>query len=339
MKAYNYASFAKVFSEGLIDSNMTKVAQILFKPIISLGKCVNRFGNPYFIDNKDANDWYKQKRDIPANLKKAGESKAVWSGIGNYFDNKVFKKELSDLKTPDMLNNMVKLINESDLSAEYKNDLNKLYKAGDLGVFLGRAFILSILRDNKKKDVSDEKSEAVDYIKGAELKQEFEAFRAQVMEYKKLKPAPISPPVKIEEKEMKYVKELLRVYQEKTGKKCQRVEDLDACPTMKKNFNRQRKNYYLAETIRRGLRDTISPQDDGIFNSAKDEIYDGIIDMVEDDYNCGYNRMCAVLNHATLIQLSVCSNYLTLTWIENNEKKGICHMLVNDGKFNWMEGD
>lgn len=62
--------FAKVFSKGIIKPNMTKIAKILFEPVISLGDCVNRHGEPYTIDNKSASLWYKQEADIPGNLKK-----------------------------------------------------------------------------------------------------------------------------------------------------------------------------------------------------------------------------------------------------------------------------
>lgn len=77
MRVYNYASFAKVFSKGIIKPNMTKIAKILFEPVISLGDCVNRHGEPYTIDNKSASLWYKQEADIPGNLKKAANDGRV----------------------------------------------------------------------------------------------------------------------------------------------------------------------------------------------------------------------------------------------------------------------
>lgn len=42
MSVYNYAAYAKVFSKGVVAPNMTKIAKILFEPIISLGECVTR---------------------------------------------------------------------------------------------------------------------------------------------------------------------------------------------------------------------------------------------------------------------------------------------------------
>lgn len=127
MRVYNYASFAKVFSKGIIKPNMTKIAKILFEPVISLGDCVNRHGEPYTIDNKSASLWYKQEADIPGNLKKAANDGRVYKGIGKYFTDEVLDKVLSGVKADDMVAELLNLIKESDLSEMEKGDLNKLY--------------------------------------------------------------------------------------------------------------------------------------------------------------------------------------------------------------------
>lgn len=49
--------------------------------------------------------------------------------------------------------------------------------------------------------------------------------------------------------------------------------------------------------------------------------------------------MNAVMEHATLVELSSNLQTVTLNWIGPGEKKGICHMLVNDEKLSWIEGD
>ena len=149
MRVYNYASFAEVFSKGIIKPNMTKVAKILFEPIISLGDCVNRRGEPYTIDNKSASLWYKQEADIPGNLKKAANDGRVYKGIGKYFTDEVLDKVLSGVKADDMMNDLLNLIKESDLPEMEKGDLNKLYEDGDLGGFLGRALLRSRVQINR----------------------------------------------------------------------------------------------------------------------------------------------------------------------------------------------
>ena len=120
---------------------------------------------------------------------------------------------------------------------------------------------------------------------------------------------------------------------------CKCVTDLESVPRMKKNFNRHRKDYYLAETIRRELRDTAALQENECFEDVKDEMYDGVVVTEEKDYDFGYDRMMAVLEHATTVGLSSNLQLLTLDWIGPGEKKGICHMLVNDEKLRWIEGD
>ena len=99
MRVYNYASFAKVFSKGIIKPNMTKIAKILFEPVISLGDCVNRHGEPYTIDNKSASLWYKQEADIPGNLKKAVNDGRVYKGIGKYFTDEELRQQEIEIRS------------------------------------------------------------------------------------------------------------------------------------------------------------------------------------------------------------------------------------------------
>lgn len=333
MRVYNYASFAKVISEGIIKPNMTKVAKILFTPIIDLGKCVNRNGEPYCIDNKAASLWSKQEADIPKNLKKAADDRHVFNGIGKYFSDEILDKVLIGVKVDEVISDLIDLIKDSDLPVTQKKDLKKLYEDSDLGGFLGRAFLFAILQDNTKKDILRKVPETT----VSDINDEVEVFNRLIKKIKK--PAPLSPPSTIAADEMKYVTELFHVYQEKTGVKCECVEDLDSCPKMKRNFNRQRKNFYLAETIRRGLRDTVSPQENENFDTVKEEMYEGVVTTEEKDYECGFDRMTAVMEHATVVELSSNLKLLTLNWIGPGEKKGICHMLVNDEKLSWMGDD
>lgn len=336
MRVYNYASFAKVLSKYIIKPNMTKIAKILFEPVISLGDCVNRNGNPYHIDNKAASNWYKQKADIPKNLKEVANATRVNNGIGKYFTDEILDKVFNDAKFDDMMTELLNFIKESDLSETEKGDLTKLYSDNDLGGFLGKAFLYAILQDNMKTDIPYEEYSNPSQST-ADINHEIESFRQLVKKIKK--PDPLCPPPTIAAEEMKYVTELLRVYQEKMREECTCVKALDLFPNMKRNFNRQRKNYYLAETIRRGLRDTLASQENESFDAVKEEMYEGVVTTEEKDYDCGFNRMTAVMEHATIVELSPNLQDITLKWIGPGEKKGICHMLVNDGKLHWIEGD
>lgn len=325
MRVYNYSSFVKVLCEGIINPNKTKVAQVLFEPVINSKGCLQKNGNPYIIDSKKASMWFNQKVDIPENIKKASETKELYYSIPKYFSDNVFGKLLNSGKTEGMLKSLYELICDSDLTNTEKETLKTFYNNNEYPAFLSRAFLCAIIQNNLKRD-----SEELE----KEIKFNMDAFKRYVEESKK--PSPIIPPEDIAPEEMEYVKALYAVYGEKTGTICKKQTDLHNFPRLEKDFDRHRKNYYLAETIRRGLRDTGCFKNSDIFDTVKDEMYEGVVDTEQEEYDCGFDRLSAVMKHATVVQLSRNSENMTLNWIGPGEKKGICHMLVNDKRLNWM---
>ena len=104
-----------------------------------------------------------------------------------------------------------------------------------------------------------------------------------------------------------------------------------------KHLNRQRKDYYSAETIRRFVRDTLT--DSQQFDILKEEIYNGIIDTHEQKYDNGYKRLVEDLKQASVTNTSKSMLDSKLHCIGNSERKGVCHMLVNDEKLRWVDKD
>ena len=328
MKVYNYASFARAFEKGVSKPNMTKIAKALFKPIVELDGVVNRNGNIYTINETYAGNWYKQETDIPENIKTATGRPELVNSIGDYFMDEIIDKLVNQMQETEMYSALTSLILDSDLEQEKKDELMRLYTDNERPDFLGRAFLYAVVRDNLQKDPSIQE-EPVD----SDIRQ----FKELIKKYKK--PTPITPPEEIEDSEIEYVKELYRVYGEVSGEIYARPEDLDAEPKLRKNFDRQRKDYYKAETIHRELRDTIRLDETEGFDLLKDEVYDGIIDTRDKDYDTGMDRLSAVMEHATGVSLSNNLKDRTLDWVGPGEKKGVCHMLVNDHRLSWMEED
>ena len=137
---------------------------------------------------------------------------------------------------------------------------------------------------------------------------------------------------------MIYVNELLKAYGDKEHVSIITREELKSYRELNDNFNRQRKSYYAAESIRESIRDTFQEKDYREFENFKKDIYDGVIETVEEDYPNGYVRLNKTLSHATIIPLSSLLNMLP-GWISPEVKKGACHMLVNDGKIRWVKKD
>ena len=106
-------------------------------------------------------------------------------------------------------------------------------------------------------------------------------------------------------------------------------------------MKKQRKNYYKAESIRRGIRDNFMPEE-GVdhFDDLKDDLYDGIEETVEDtSYKDAMKRLKAVLQQASVVTLNGSVLSFIPGLLGNSSKKGICHMLVNDGRISWVLTD
>jgi hypothetical protein len=133
--------------------------------------------------------------------------------------------------------------------------------------------------------------------------------------------------------ELPYVNALCDVYAEKLGKA---IGDImpDMIPSLSKNIQRhyssQRKAYYQAEYVKHVARETFA-DGDRQFVALKEDAYTGIEDTYfDEDYATGYDRLKAVLDRITTITLTKSALMNVVGLIGNLEKKGICHILVND---------
>ena len=329
MRIFNYSNYAKVLEIGASNPNMTKIATSLFEPIINTPYVLNQKGNPYHIDPKQAKAWYEQSKDIPGNIKSVVGNQDIIEATIEYFSENILDGLINQLKESEMYSNMIKLIKESDLQQDIQDELLQLYEDGETAEFLAKAFLHSIVGDNLKLDPD---------IVIAPVDEDIRVFKELVKKNHR-KPIAITPPEEIEDHEIGYVCELYKVYGEKTGEQYARPEDLKSQPKLAKNFNNQRKSYYSAETIRRELRDTITLDESDSFDILKDEMYDGVIETCDRDFDTGYDRMSSVLEHATTVPISHNLEDRLLDWVGPGEKKGVCHMLVNDKKIKWMEDD
>ncbi len=150
-------------------------------------------------------------------------------------------------------------------------------------------------------------------------------------------PAPLKPTDTIEVVEMPYISALLEAYSDELKVKIDTAKSLEAYGHYFKHLNRQRKDYYSAETIRRFVRDTLT--DSQQFDILKEEIYNGIIDTHEQKYDSGYKRLVEDLKQASVTNTSKSMLDSKLHCIGNSERKGVCHMLVNDEKLRWVNND
>lgn len=96
------------------------------------------------------------------------------------------------------------------------------------------------------------------------------------------------------------------------------------------DFADQQECYFSAEGIQHSIRDTFDDGEDE-FQLLKKDAWQGINMTYRKRYDNGYDRLIAVLEKITNTTLDLSTLNQIRNLIGNMEKKGICHILVNDG--------
>ena len=340
MTVLNYSSYAHVIEKGMNKRNMTGEARVLFDFMCDHEDVVkNRNGERYNVPNKEAIQWFRGEHDVAEVLINAAGDPGIIQDTPDYFEEHVLEGLVNPQKIEIVMNEMLDLIQgDSSIDNAVRDGWIKMYEDGDQGAFLANIFLYAITMSN---DLSKLDEEIITPSLDDDDARELAMFERLVDKHKK--PQSKIPPLEIAPKEMKYVKQLLMAYASAENVPCIEQEDLYTYPKYKKyqaNFERQRRDYYSAETVRESSRDILKIREKDGFDLVKDEILDGVIDVWElnADQN-GYRRMLKVLNEAKGVQLSTTTRHKLLDWIDAAEKKGICHILVGEDRLWWVEDD
>lgn len=142
------------------------------------------------------------------------------------------------------------------------------------------------------------------------------------------------PPSDIQEYEIIYTKQLIGAYNtDKAENDFKSTDDISSVTPYKQHFDRARESFHTAEQLRNFSRDSLGEK---AFNDLQKEIYDGIVDTVEDTEANRFKVVKQSESKAT--SLAIESNPLK-NRCEVIDKKGICHQLVNDKKLKWVEDE
>ena len=140
--------------------------------------------------------------------------------------------------------------------------------------------------------------------------------------------------------ELDYIRALYEAYAQKLNRDTFTSDDIPSLPKRyAENYKEQRMAYYSTVSIERSVRDLFDDGEDE-FDRLKEDAWHGINTTYWMDYQDGYARLNAVLEKitSTTLDSSVLSQMRNL--IGNLEKKGICHILVNDGVISsWVNID
>lgn len=148
----------------------------------------------------------------------------------------------------------------------------------------------------------------------------------------KARPISIVTPTEIKDREMNYVNKLFKAYSDHTKEQINTLEKLNDHSTLINHFHRQREHFYLADSLHKFERDTL-PDGTNAFNELKDEIFGGIIDIVESTFKDGLEKVKKVTQEARKIEIT--SNLL-VSVLKSDDRSGICHHLANEDKIDWV---
>ncbi len=241
----------------------------------------------------------------------------VIASIEEYFKKNVVKRLLKGSED-DLIERLKTIINDDMGIAEIKKqELLANAQKNTLALFLASVYLYSLSKDNVSSGDSGSKP---------------------ITAATELEVIPI--PTGITGVEGSYTDALLAAYGQAEGIENFTVDMLDAYPIHKENFSNQRKYYFAAEAVRRGTRDLYGAKKRDQFEVLKDEMYEGVTEVWEDEAKNGLARMRKVMAQATKTSLDKCRICRDTEWVGNSQRKGVCHFLVGENRLKgWVRDD
>ena len=138
------------------------------------------------------------------------------------------------------------------------------------------------------------------------------------------------PPTEIARGEVRYVQQLLDAYGDNLKTAIGDPQQLTG--VHRRHFVRARESFYCAEALRTFSRDNLP---DGAFESLQQQIHDGVVDVCEGSHPCGFTRVKATTDKASVLELT---SSALLGRVETADRYGICHQLANEDRLTWVPG-
>lgn len=315
MSVLCFGSFARKLKDATATTNEFLI-ELLFTPFYRDG--VN-------IDKADQSRLINSKMTVPVIVKDQADTPAIINIMEKYFHDSVVIhiKQSEKYKLISLLTGII----NGDNSIPEQQKTAFLSKADEdhLSDFLSDVFLYAVQQPNNLKEnpipITPTDHSVCTIIAG----------RIYIDGDEIVLPDSLTPPENIEATESVYILELLRAYAD--AEHAAEFTASNLPDKYKRHFNEQRQNYYNVEAIRRSVRDTgVSEQ----FDYFVDDTYDAVIDVCDQMHANGYERLLKVLQQAANRPKGRSLLETLPNWIGASEKKGACHILVNEGKMTWV---
>lgn len=148
----------------------------------------------------------------------------------------------------------------------------------------------------------------------------------------------MDPPTVPDPQELRYIEAIVEAVNDREHTRYDYSEVAEN-PKYADRLKRYREDFFGAETVKRGCRD-VFPPGESPFDTFKEEIFEGVIDEWECDHKDGMECMTSVLKEAVKINTGRTILEKESVWIGPAQKKGTCHMLVNEKRIEgWVKKD
>lgn len=308
-----FGSFATILKDCGNFTNQS-IAEILIK-----GLC-----GEDTVDYSDKNKLVKSQIDKQF-LKDAAKTKKVIDSIENYFKKEVVN-QLFDIKITQLIEQLKGvIIGDETIYEESKKELLSNCDRTQLAKFLSKIFLFAATQPNTFKGnklplpmVQNLISISADgnlYLNGEKI----------------ILPKELVPSNNIENCEQIYIEELLKAYAD--AEKVEKIEKNNIPKKYLQHFEDQRRYFYSAEAINRSVRDL---KIDNQFETFLQDTYDSVIDVCYQTHANGYEKLLKVLQQAANRPQGKSILEKAVNWIGVSEKKGACHILVNNKQIKWV---
>lgn len=136
------------------------------------------------------------------------------------------------------------------------------------------------------------------------------------------------PPASVAANETNYVRALLDAYETRLSVTLAARADLKDLK-LSEHFERARVEFYSAEALREFSRDNVPP---GTFEDLLDEVYSGVIDVIQSQHPDAVERVLACVKQAKALTFA---NLALGSRVVMADKGGMCHQLANEQRIKW----
>ena len=134
-------------------------------------------------------------------------------------------------------------------------------------------------------------------------------------------------PGALQPEEIEYLDQLRRVYGEARGAAFTTVDAILTDAEYGPDLGEHRTRFFEASVFKRFHRDNTDAQELAAFQK---DVYLGVIGIHRRGHPTGFQRLCAVMDHASLMATAIGG-----TLVRVPVRQGVCHHLANEGTMKW----